>query len=157
MNTANHAHPVLPNMPDSVVSYLKAGALGLVMTVGEDDYPTDAFSWVVATDASTVRIGADHGSKTLGNLQRDGKVAVQIIGPDNLVYLIKGTSKRIKDDLESVPMGIELWEVDVVGAKDQSWPGASPLPFSVQWSGDDREQMIRTEQAAFSEMLQASA
>ncbi|MCW9033881.1 MAG: pyridoxamine 5'-phosphate oxidase family protein [Rhodospirillales bacterium] len=153
--TSTSPHPVLPEMPNQVVSYLKAGALGIAVTVGDDGYPTDSFCWVVANDAKTLRIGADHGGKTQGNLQREGRVAVQIVGPDNLVFLIKGTAKSIKPNIDAVPMDIEIWEVDVVGARDQSWPGAAPLPFFVQWSGDDREDKMKTEQAAFEEMRKA--
>ncbi len=153
--TTTSLHPILPEMPNQVVSYLKAGAMGLALTVGKDGYPTDSFTWVVAKDAKTLRFGADHGSKTLGNLQRDNKVAIQVVGPDNLVFLIKGTAKSIKADLDAVPMGIEIWEVDVIGARDQSWEGAAPLPFFVQWSGDDRENLIKAEQNAYDEMKTA--
>jgi hypothetical protein len=153
--TATSPHPITPEMPAPVVSYLKAGGLGLVITVGDDGYPTDAFTWVVATGPKTLRFCADKGGKTLANLERDGRAAVQIVGPDNLVFLIKGTSRKIKDDLESVDMGIELWEMDVVGARDQSWPGAAPLPFAVQWYGDNRNDMVRSELAAYDEMVNA--
>lgn len=147
----------LSEMPCRVASYLRQGALGIVMTVGEDGYPTDAFAWVVATDSKTVRFGADHGSKTLGNLQRDGRVAVQIIGPDNLVFLIKGETRCIKDDIDAVPMGIQVWEIEVTGATDQASAGVVPFPLAVQWSGENREQMVRAEQAAFAEMREATA
>lgn len=153
--TNTSQHPITAELPGDLLSYLRAGALGIVITVGEDDYPTDAFSWVVALDDKKVRFGADHGSKTLSNLQRGGRVTVQIIGPDNLVFLIKGEARQIKPDLNAVPMGIELWEVDVIGVRDQSWPSAAPLPLAVQWSGDDRENMVKTEQAVFEEMRAA--
>jgi len=153
--TTTSLHPILDEMPNNVVSYLKAGAMGLAITVGEDGFATDAFTWVVANNATTLRFGADHGSKTLANLQRDNRVSVQIIGPDNLVFLIKGTAKSIRADLDAVPMGIEVWEVDVSGARDQSWEGAAPLPFFVQWSGDDRDELIKAEMDAYEEMRNA--
>lgn len=49
---------------------LNSGALGIVMTVGEVGYPTDAFSWDAATDKKRVRFGVDQGSKTIDNLNR---------------------------------------------------------------------------------------
>lgn len=153
--TQTSPHPITPELPAQLLSYLRAGALGIVITVGEDTYPTDAFSWVVAMDDKKVRIGADHGGKTLANLQREGRVTLQIIGPDNLVFLIKGEAHKIKSDLESIDLGIELWEIDVMGARDQSWPNAAPLPLAVQWSGDNRESMVKTEQAVFAEMREA--
>jgi len=153
--TNTSQHPITPELPGELLSYLRAGALGIVITVGDDDYPTDAFTWVIALDDKRVRFGADHGSKTLANLQRGGRATVQIIGPNNLVFLVKGEARQIKSDIDAVSMGIELWEVDVIGARDQSWPGAAPLPLAVQWSGDERESMVKTEQAVFDEMRAA--
>lgn len=153
--TTTSPHAITPELPAGLLSYLRAGALGIVITVGEDEYPTDAFAWAIALDDKTVRFTVDHDSKTLANLERDGRAAVQIIGPDNLVFLVKGAARSVKADLDAVPMGIALWEMDVVGARDQSWPGAAPLPLSVQWSGDERESMVKTEQDVFEEMRSA--
>ncbi|MCB1661357.1 MAG: hypothetical protein H6995_14015 [Pseudomonadales bacterium] len=153
--TTTSPHTITPELPKQLLSYARAGALGIVITVGNDKYPTDAFAWVVALDDKRVRFTVDHHSKTLGNLSRDGLAAIQIIGPDNLVFLIKGVCRSVKTNLESVPMDIGLWEMDVIGARDQSWPGAAPLPLAVQWSGDERESMVKTEQAVFGEMREA--
>ena len=153
--TTRSPHAVTADLPQGLLSYLRAGALGIVITVGEDEYPTDAFAWVVALDDKTVRFSVDHGSKTLTNLGRDGRAAVQVIGPDNLVFLIKGVCRSVKKQIDAVPMGIGLWEMDVIGARDQSWPGAAPLPLAVQWSGAEREAMVKTEQEVFEEMRRA--
>lgn len=150
--TSTSPHNITPEMPRTLVSYLRAGGLGIVISVGQDEYPTDAFAWVVGLDDKRLRFSVDHDSKTLANLERDGKAAVQIIGPDNLVFLVKGTCRVVKSKLDSVPMGISVWEMDVIGARDQSWPGAAPLPLQVQWSGDTRDSMVKTEQAVFEEM-----
>ena len=147
-------HPIAETLPKALYDYLNSGAMCLVMTVGEDGYPTDAFTWAAATDDRTVRFGADAGSRTLGNLQRDGRAAIQVIGPDNLVFLVKGEAKKLKANIEAaLPLEIEMWEMDVMGARDQSWPSAAPLPFAVQWSGDERRRLIKMEQAVFDEML----
>ncbi len=153
--TTTSPHAITPELPPQLLSYLRAGALGIAITVGDDQYPTDAFAWVVALDDKRIRFTVDHDSKTLANLERDGAAAVQVIGPDNLVFLVKGKTRAVKADLDSVPMGIALWEMDVIGARDQSWPGAAPLPLSVQWSGDQRESMVKTEQEVFAEMRDA--
>lgn len=146
-------HPVASELPDDVFDYLNSGALGIVMTVGEDGYPTDAFSWVAATDKKRVRFGVDQGSKTINNLNRDGRAALQIIGPDNMVFLIKGECVQVKESLVAArPLEIALWEMQLVGARDQSWPGATPLPLMVQWAGQERGKLIRMEQDVYQEM-----
>lgn len=153
--TTATAHPIAAELPSDVFDYLNSGALGIVMTVGEDGYPTDAFTWVAAVDRKRIRFGADHGSKTLNNLNRDGRAAVQIIGPENMVFLIKGECRQVKEHIAAaMPLEIAMWEMNVVGARDQSWPGASPLPLAVQWSGQDRGKLIRMEQDVFQEMCQ---
>lgn len=152
--TTSTPHPIAEELPKKLHDYLGSGAMCLVMTVGEDGYATDAFTWAAATDSKHVRFGADVGSKTLGNLNRDGRAAVQVIGPDNLVFLIKGEVRKLKDRIDAaLPLEIEMWEMEVMGARDQSWPSAAPLPFAVQWSGDERRRLIKMEQAVFDEML----
>ena len=152
--TTSTPHPIAEELPKNLLTYLNSGAMCLVMTVGEDGYATDAFTWATATTSTHVRFGGDVGSKTQGNLSRDGRAAIQVIGPDNLVYLIKGTVRKVKDRIEAaLPLEIEMWEMDVMGARDQSWPGAAPLPFAVQWSGEERRRFIKMEQAVFDEML----
>lgn len=150
--TSTSPHAITPELPADFLSYVHGGSLCIVITVGEDEYPTDAFAWAVALDDKKLRFTVDHDSKTLANLSRDGRAAVQIIGPDNLVYLVKGVSSLVKSDIDAAPMGIGIWEMDVIGARDQSWPGAAPLPLTVQWSGEERESMVKTEQLVFEEM-----
>ena len=151
--TTATAHPIASELPDGLFDYLSAGALSIVMTVGEDGYPTDAFTWAAAVDKKRVRFGADHGSKTLKNLERDARAAVQIIGPENMVFLVKGKCRQVKERIDAaLPLESSMWEMEVMGARDQSWPSASPLPFAVQWSGKDRGKLVRMEQDVFQEM-----
>ncbi|GAB4350513.1 MAG: hypothetical protein Kow006_13380 [Gammaproteobacteria bacterium] len=152
--TTSTPHPIAKELPKPLFSYLNSGAMCLLMTVGEDGYPTDAFTWAAATDNKTVRFGVDVGSKTQANLNRDNRAAVQVIGPNNVVFLVKGEVRKIRERIEAaMPLEIEMWEMDVMGARDQSWPGAAPLPFAVQWSGEERRRMIKMEQAVIDEML----
>jgi len=145
---AGPTQTVAEALPEKLFSYLRGGALGIVMTVGSDQYPTGSFAWVVAVD---------QGGKTSANLGRTDRAALQLIGADNLVYLVKGECRLIAPQIAAAPNAMALWEMVVVGAKDQSWPGAAPLPLAVQWYGLERERMVKTEQRVFEEMRQASS
>ena len=152
--TTSTSHPITNELPIKLLQYLNSGALCLVITVGEDGYATDAFTWTTAKDNKYIQFGADSGSKTLHNLERDGRATIQVIGSDNLVFLIKGQVRQIKKNIKAaLPLNIEMWEMEVKGARDQSWPGAAPLPLSVQWTGDERRRLMKMEQAVFDEML----
>lgn len=152
--TTSTPHPIAKELPKDLLAYLNSGAMCLVMTVGDDGYATDAFTWAAATDSKRVRFGADVGSRTLQNLNREKRASIQVIGPGNLVFLIKGEARQLKSRIEAaLPLEIEMWEMEVMGARDQSWPGAAPLPYAVQWWGDERRRLVKMEQAVFDEML----
>lgn len=148
--------PELPELPDQLLSYLCDGAIGLILSVCEDEYPTDAFTWVIALDSKRLRMVADHGGRTLGNLLRDGRAVIQIIGPDNLVFLVRGTTRQVKENLDATSIGVALFEMHVISARDQSWPAAIPLPLTIQWAGDTREAMVQMEQAVYAEMRECT-
>ena len=149
-------HRITPELPDPLLAYLRDGTLGIILSVCEDGYPTNAFTWVIALDSKRLRVVADHGGRTLANLQRDRQAVIQIIGPDNLIFLVRGTTRQIKDDLEATPIGVALFEMDVIGARDQAWPAATPAPLSFQWADDIRDEMLKMEQSVYAEMREAT-
>ena len=81
---------------------------------------------------------------------------IQIIGPDNLIFLVRGTTRQIKEDLDATPIGVALFEMDVIGARDQAWPAATPAPLSFQWADDIRDEMLKMEQSVYAEMREAT-
>lgn len=143
---------ITPDLPDRLLAYVGPGALAMLLTVGEDGYSNVAYGWIAAPEVKRVRFGADHGSATLANLQRDGRAALQIVGSDNLVFLVKGTARQIRERIAAAPMKIALWELRVLEAKDQSWPGVVPTPLAFEWPAEQREAMLKMEQAVYAEM-----
>jgi hypothetical protein len=94
----------------------------------------------------------------MANLQRSGQASIQVIGPGDVTYLVKGKARRIKERIDAAaPAVIILYEMDVMGAKDQSWPGVSTTALSYEWPADQREAMLRMEQAVYAEMRSAAA
>jgi Pyridoxamine 5'-phosphate oxidase len=141
--------PVLPN---KLLIHLRMGAPALLLTMGGDGYPNLAYTWAAAPDARRVRFGADHGSATLANLQRDGRASLQFVGPGNLAFLVKGAARTIKDRIAAAPFRIALMEIVVAEAKDQSWPGVTVSPLTYEWPADRREAMLEMEQSVYAEL-----
>ncbi|HXV99307.1 MAG TPA: pyridoxamine 5'-phosphate oxidase family protein [Anaerolineae bacterium] len=142
----------LTQLPDALLSVLRAGCPALLLTVGVDGFAHTAYTWAVALDATTLHFAADHGSSTLANLEREQRAALQIISRENLIFLIKGAATPVKPQLEAAPFKIALWALAVRGVKDQSWPGVRVQPLGYEWPPEQREAMLAIEQAVYTEM-----
>jgi len=146
-------HPITPYIPEKLLDHLQHGSPALVLTCGVDGYPTSAYSWAIALDAGRLRIGVDEGGSTYANLQRNPQAAVHIIGPNDLAFLVKGTTRFLKERISAAsPARMALFELEVMGARDQSFPGVTAKPFTYEWPAEQRETMRAMEQAVFREM-----
>lgn len=144
---------VTPNLPARLVGYLRPGAPALLLTAGADGYATSAYTWVVATDDKHLRFGVDDGGSAMANAQRTGLVSLQVIGPDDVTFLVKGKAHQVKSSIESAaPNVIMLWEMEVMGARDQSWRGVKTTALMYEWPAEQREAMLKMEQAVYAEM-----
>ncbi len=143
---------VVAQLPETLLNVLRAGCPAIVVTIGEDGFPNTAYSWAVALNSTTIRFGADHGSATLANIEREERASLQIIGRHNLIFLIKGTTSLIKDQIEAAPFKIALVSMKVVMVKDQSWPGVNVHPLIYEWSPEQRAEMLAMERAVYNEM-----
>ena len=143
---------VTSTMPERLLAFLRQGAPVLLATYGEDGWPSIVMTWAAARDDRTVRFGVDTGSATEANILREGKATLQVIGPDNILFLIKGTVRKVKDQIEAAPFPIGMAEMSVTEVKDQSWPGVVVAPLTYQWEGEQREAMAAMEQAVLAEL-----
>ncbi|HEX9923842.1 MAG TPA: pyridoxamine 5'-phosphate oxidase family protein [Anaerolineae bacterium] len=143
---------IAAQLPDSLLNVLRTGSTALLVTLGEDGFPNTAFTWVLAVTATTIRFGADHGSATLSNLEREGRASLQIIGEGNLIFLIKGTTRQIKPQIEAAPFKIAMLAMEVAMVKDQSWPGVNIHHLRYEWSPEQRQEMLAMERAVYAEM-----
>ncbi len=123
---------VTPHLPDLLLSELKGGCPALLLSIGEDGYPTVAYTWMVALNATNIRFGADHDSATLNNLYWDGQASLEVITPTNLVFLVKGKTLQIKPQIEATAFKMVMMVMEVTEAKDQSTPGVDVHPFSYE-------------------------
>ncbi|MBI3093874.1 MAG: pyridoxamine 5'-phosphate oxidase family protein [Rhodocyclales bacterium] len=149
---------ITPTLPQKLVDYLQPGAPALVLTTGADGYPSSAFTWVVCLDRGRLRFGVDHGGSAMANLARSGQASIQVIGPGDLTYLVKGRSRKIKEHIEAAaPASLMLYEMDVMGARDQSWAGVSTMPLAYEWPAAQRAALLAMEQAVYAEMRDFAA
>lgn len=135
------------DLPAKLFQYLHRGAPGLLLTVGADGWPHAAFTWIGAPDATRLRVIADLGSTTLSNLRANPAAAAQVIGPDNLLYLVKGTAGITREE-HPMPEGLKvvLADLAVSEVKDQSWPAVTVTPLDYRWTAP---QMAEAERAMF--------
>jgi len=144
---------VTPEMPQKLLTHLEPGAPALLLTAGADGYPSSAYTWAVAVGPKVVRFAVDEKGTAFANIQHWGLAGLHIIGPDGLAFLIKGTSRKLKDHIAAAaPAGLMLYEMQVIGARDQSFPGVTAKPFTYEWPADQRAEMLKMEQAVFAEM-----
>ena len=144
---------ITPTLPQKLVGYLRPGAPALLLSCGADGYATSAYTWAIAIDGKRIRFAVDVGGSSMGNLQRSGLASIQVIGPGSVSFLVKGKSHLIKERIESAaPYSIMIWEMDVMGAKDQSWTGVSTTALMYEWPAEQREAMLLMEQAVYAEM-----
>lgn len=144
---------VTPHLPEKLVGYLRPGAPALLLTAGADGFASSAYTWVVATDNKHLRFGVDDGGTSMANAQRTGLVSLQIIGPDDVSFLVKGKARQIKSRIDTAaPNVIMLWEMEVMGARDQTWRGVKTTALRYEWPAEQREAMLKMEQAVFAEM-----
>ena len=144
---------ITPTLPEKLVGYLRPGAPALLLTCGADGYSTSAYTWALGLDDKRLRFAVDVGGSSMANLQRSGQASVQIIGPGDVSFLVKGKSRLIKERIDAAaPASVMLWEMDVVAAKDQSWPGVATTALAYEWPAAQREAMLKMEQAVYAEM-----
>lgn len=145
--------PITPEMPPSLLDYLRRGGPALLLTTGTDGYPSSAYTWAIALDGTHLRFGADEGGSGYANLERTGQAAIHIIGPNDLAFLVKGTARLLKEHIDAAsPARMALYELEVIGARDQSFPGVTAKPFTYEWPAAQRAALTKMEQSVFTEM-----
>ncbi len=147
---------ITPTLAKELIGYLRPGAPALMLTTGADGYASSAYTWVMVMDATRLRFAVDLGSSAMENLRRTSQVSIQIIGPGDICFLVKGKAHQVKERIEAAaPASVMLWEMQVVAAKDQSWPGVTMTALKYEWPTTKREAMLKMEQAVYAEMRES--
>jgi len=143
-------------MSHRIFQTLQPGLPSVLITVDEEGFGHAVMTWAVAAASDRVRFAADHRSRTLANLQRTGKAGLEIIGPGNILAMIKGPARQVRERLQAAPFGMALWELTVTDVKDQAWENVTVSPLTFQWVGPKAEEMRRMEAAVLAELRDAS-
>ncbi len=94
--------------------------IAVAATVGADGAPnTCPISLFYAQDDKTLLVATLRQSTTAGNLRRDGRVSLEIMGAGDLVMGIQGTMRLLREPLESSP-AMALWEMRVERVKQDT-------------------------------------
>ncbi len=145
-----------PALPDRLAGLLRSGAPAVLVTVGADGWGHAAMTWAAAVAPDRVRFAVDHGSRTLANLERDGKATLQVIGPDNVLALVKGVAGARRPRIGAAPFGMAMWEMSVTEVRDQAWGPVVVSPLAYTWVGPDAEALSRIEQEVMAELRDRS-
>src|SRR3989304_545238 len=109
-------------LSDAQFETLHGGCAGLLISVGEDRFPTTAFVWALAASRQTVRFGAER-SATLANLKRERRASLQIIGSRDPLVLWSGAPPE--------------WRIPPI-VSPRRWISApsvpQPMPCAPRWS-----------------------
>jgi hypothetical protein len=144
---------ITPRLGEAMLEVLSQGRPVLLLTTGADGFPSTAWTWALASGPASVRFGADRGSATLHNLERDPRAALQVIAEGGLVFLVKGRCRPLKPSLDAAAgFGIALWTLDVAEVRDQRWPGVRVAPLAFEWTVERPEEMLALERAVLAEM-----
>jgi hypothetical protein len=145
-----------PSLSGRLAALLRPGVPAVLITVGDDGWGHAAMTWAAAVAADRVRFVADLGSATLANLERDGRASLQVIGPDNVLALIKGRVRERRARIAASPFGMAMWEMVVAEVRDQAWSPVAVTPLAYRWVGPEAETLSRMEQAVLAELRDPS-
>ena len=141
-------------LPDALFHLLQRGTPAILATQGSDGWPNAVMTWVAARDPRHIRFGVDLGTSTLANIQREEKASLQIMGSDNVLFLVKGTTRMVKERIEALPPPHLMCIMEMIphSVKDQSWVGVVVTPPAYRWVGRNAEKMAEAEEAALAEI-----
>jgi predicted pyridoxine 5'-phosphate oxidase superfamily flavin-nucleotide-binding protein len=144
-------------LPPHLITFLQHGAPAILATIDEAGWPHLVMTWAVARDNRTLRFVADLNTTTIVNLEREGRATLQVIGANNLLFLIKGSTWQIKPRIEVAPFPMAMIEMETTIVKDQSWENVVVAPLTYEWVGDRREEMAVMERAVLDELREWEA
>ncbi len=122
------------SLPDNLFEILHQGIAALLLTVDETGFAHTAFTYAATTEPTCVAVLVDDGSRTLANIERTGQASVQILAPDNVVYLLKGTARVSNTRMTSAPVPARRANIELVSAKNQAWGEVAVSPLAYDYS-----------------------
>ena len=142
----------LAEMPKHLVQFLVGGQTCVVATVDDQGTPmTTLMTWVVARDTVTLTVAVDQRGRALGNLRRNPKVAVEVLG-DGLCFGLCGHAEVEKETMEKAPFPSALVVIRIEECKDHGADGVKFYGPRYHFE-PGKEHRRGVEQEVFTELL----
>ena len=115
----------MTDLPAGLIALLKRPSPCLLATTNPDGWPQLTQTWV-DTDGTHILINTIQGHRKLKNVQRDPRVAVSVLDPENPAnyYSVKGTV--ISASTEGAAESIERLSQKYTGGPYQNYGGKGP-------------------------------
>jgi hypothetical protein len=138
-------------MPPRLVQFLLGGQTCVLATVDEHGRPmTTLMTWVVARNPQTLTLAVDTRSKSLSNIRKHPKVAVEVLG-DDLCYGLRGVAVIEKELMQTAPFPCALVALRVEEVRDHGAAGVKFVGPSYSYHRG-KEHRGDFEKAVFSEL-----
>src|SRR5438445_13643633 len=138
-------------MPPRLVQFLVGGQACVLATVDEHGRPaTTLMTWVVARNPQTLTLAVDTRSKSLSNIRKHPKVAVEVLG-DDLCYGLRGVAVIEKELMQTAPFPCALVAVRLEECRDHGAAGVKFIGPSYSYDAG-KEHRSEIEKAVFAEL-----
>ena len=124
-------------------------------TVGPDGAPNTApISLIYAKDDQTLLVATLRHTTTATNLRQDGRISLEIFGPDDLVMGIQGVMRLVQEPM-AFSDAMALCEMQVTRVKQDTSPAQRVIQGPASAPRSDKAAAF--EQAGFAELVKAAA
>jgi len=111
-------------LPDELVSFLQGERMVTVTSIDAENGSPNVIciSWLLATDAATLRMAVAERSAFLGNIAKDDRVAVTVFGLGT-AYAVTGRARKFADKLQGSTLNMSGVEIKVEAVRDVMFYG----------------------------------
>ncbi len=120
-------------------------------TVGADGAPNTApLSLIYAKDEKTLLVATLRNTTTANNLRRNGRVCLEIVRGEDLVFGILGTMRLVKEPMDCSE-AMALWEMRVERVKQDTSPAQRVVQGPASTPRSEKAEAF--EKAGFAELV----
>src|SRR5688572_6416937 len=120
-------------LPERAMNYLQVGRLVTMATVDERGWPdTCPISWIVAVDASTLRLAISREVTTYRNILSNENVMISLVG-GAMTLGIRGTARVLSEQIADMVLPMAMVEVSISEVKDDSVIGRGEADELIKW------------------------
>jgi len=123
-------------------------------TVGADGAPNTApLSLIYAKDEKTLLVATLRNTTTAANLRRDGRVSLEIVRGEDMVFGILGTMRLVKEPMDCSE-AMAMWEMRVDKVKQDTSPAQRVIQGPASTPRSEKAEAF--EKAGFAELVAAA-